>query len=73
MLKKNKISSREYFSYIKRKENFANLTSREFATFLKKLCGTLVHRGKKSYSIRVYNYLLLNLKKIQKRSDNINL
>lgn len=71
MLKKNKVSSREYFSYIKRKENFANLTSREFATFLKKLCGTLVHRGKKSYSIRVYNYLLLNLKKKFKKDPTI--
>jgi len=63
MLKKNKISSREYFAYIKSKENFGNLTSKEFAIFLKKFCGTLVYRGKKSYSIRVLNYLLLNLKK----------
>jgi len=30
---------------------------------LKKFCGALVYKGKKSYSIRILNYLYLNLKK----------
>jgi len=63
MLKKNKISYKNYFANIKKRENFGNLTSKEFSIFLKKFCGALVYKGKKSYSIRILNYLYLNLKK----------
>jgi len=63
MLKVNKISYKNYFANIKKRENFGNLTSKEFSIFLKKFCGTLIYKGKKSYSMRTFNYLFLNLKK----------
>jgi len=63
MLKKNKISSREYFAYIKSKENFGNLTSKEFAIFLKKFCGTLVYRGKKKLFYKSFKLSFIKFKK----------
>src|SRR6185436_751553 len=71
MLKKNKMSYKEYFSYIRKKDNFGKLSSKEFGVFLKKFCGTLIYKGKKSYSIKVYNYLLLNLKKKFKKDPTM--
>jgi len=63
MPKREKISYKKYFADIKKRENFGNLTSKEFGSFIKKFHGTLIYKGKKSYSIRVFDYLLLNLKK----------
>jgi ribosomal protein S7 len=63
MPKKIKISYKKYFADIRKRDNFGKLTSKEFGLFIKKFCGTLVYKGKKSYSIKVFNYLLYNLKK----------
>jgi len=63
MHKKENISYKKFFSEIKKRQNFGKLTSKEFSVFLKKFCGVLIYRGRKSYSIRTFNYLLYNLKK----------
>jgi len=63
MLNKNKVSSKDYFAKIKRKGDFSKLTTKEFSIFFKKFCGALIYRGKRGYSIKVLNYLLLSLKK----------
>lgn len=52
-----------------KKENFIKPFSRnDFDSFLLKLYGNFIFRGKKSYSLKIYNYLLLNLKKKLKKN-----
>jgi len=63
MHKKQIISSKDYFVNIRKRYDFVNLNSKEFSIFLKKFCGILISKGRKSYSIKVFNFLLLNLKK----------
>jgi len=63
MPKKNKISYKQYFADIKRRDNFDKLTSKEFGSFIKKFYGILIYKGKKSYSIKAFDYLLYSLKK----------
>jgi ribosomal protein S7 len=59
----------KHFSYdVSALENkLYSLTYRDFLIFRKKFYGIFIFRGKKSFSIKFLHYILLNLKKLQRK------
>lgn len=52
---------------IKNENRIKPIKLNDFGKFLKIFIGTNIHRGKKAYSIKILNYIFLNLKKIIKK------
>src|SRR4051794_6309455 len=50
-----------------------SLTYRDFLIFRKKFYGVFIFRGKKSFSIKILHYILLNLKKLRRKFNPMKL
>jgi len=55
------------YAYSSETKELTSLTFRDFLVFRKKLCGVFVFRGKKTFSIKSLNYILLRLKRMDRR------
>jgi ribosomal protein S7 len=62
----------KHISYeaLRSKNKLNPLTYRDFLIFRKKFLGMFVLRGKKSFSMKILHYILLNLKKLKKTKMN---
>ena len=65
----------KHFSYdVSNIENkLYSLTYRDFLIFRKKFYGIFIFRGKKSFSIKILHYILLNLKKLRRKFNPMTL
>jgi len=59
------------YEFSKFNKKLSPLTYRDFFIFRKKFCGFFIFKGKRSFSLKIFNYILFNLKK-KKRKIHLN-
>ena len=58
------------YAYSDKTKELTSLTFRDFLVFRRKLCGTFVFKGKKTYSLKSLNYILYGLKRVKRFRRN---